>query len=160
MSPTKTSKFRELWSPAFLTLKSNCLGCNHNGLVPIIVLSVKCFFFSIATFQICRSNVTVKVTLIKNFGMNGNASPQGMYMLNTKALPLTLSNDSKVTTNVKVFRHLGKRSWSRSQGENFWYEQKGLITRNVHVKYESPTTNGSKVIANVKVFRYVGQRSR
>ena len=27
--------------------------------------------------------------------------------------------------------------------------QKGLITRNVHVKYESPTTNGAKVMAYV-----------
>ena len=30
----------------------------------------------------------VKVTQVKNFGMNVNASSQGMYMLNMKALPL------------------------------------------------------------------------
>ena len=29
---------------------------------------------------------------------------------------------------------------------------KGLITRNLHVKYESPTTYGSRDIAKVKVF--------
>ena len=29
---------------------------------------------------------------------------------------------------------------------------KGLITRNLHVKYESPTTYGSRDIGNVKVF--------
>ena len=34
----------------------------------------------------------------------------------------------------------------------FWYEQKGHITRNVHVKYESPTSNGSKDKDKVKVF--------
>ena len=42
----------------------------------------------------------------------------------------------------------------------FWYERKCLITRNVHVEYESSTSNGSKVKANVKVFRHVSQRSR
>ena len=36
---------------------------------------------------------------------------------------------------------------------------KGL-TRNVHVKYESPTSNGSNVMVKIKVFKYVGQRSR
>ena len=29
---------------------------------------------------------------------------------------------------------------------------KGLITRNLHVKYESPTTYGSREIAKAKVF--------
>ena len=42
-----------------------------------------------------------------------------------------------------------------SQGQNLWYERKDLITRNIHVKYESPTYNGSKVKANVRIFRYV-----
>ena len=30
----------------------------------------------------------IKVTKVKIFGMNGNASSQGMYILNMKALPL------------------------------------------------------------------------
>ena len=34
-----------------------------------------------------------------------------------------------------------------------------LITRNVHVKYESYISNGVKVICNVKVLKYVGQKS-
>ena len=29
---------------------------------------------------------------------------------------------------------------------------KGLVTRNTHVQYESPTTSGKKVMAKVKVF--------
>ena len=37
---------------------------------------------------------------------------------------------------------------------------KDRITRNVHEKYESPTSNGSKAMTNIKGFRYVGQRSR
>ena len=44
--------------------------------------------------------------------------------------------------------------------KNYLELWKGLITRNVHEKYESPTLNGSKVMTKVKVFRYVGQRSR
>ena len=35
----------------------------------------------------------------------------------------------------------------------------GLITGNVHMKYESSTSNGSKAMTKVKVFRNVGQRS-
>ena len=41
---------------------------------------------------------------------------------------------------------------------------KGPITRNLHVKYESPTTYGSRDIAKVKVFektsRSQGQKSK
>ena len=43
---------------------------------------------------------------------------------------------------------------------NISYEQKSLITRNAHVKYESPTSNGLKVMGQVKLFNNVGQRSR
>ena len=72
------------------------------------------------------------------------------------------SNGSKVIANVKVFRYVSQRSGSRSQSQNIWYEQKGHITRNVHVKYKSPTSNGSKVMANFDIFRfmYVVQRTR
>ena len=66
-----------------------------------------------------------------------------------KSLPLT----------VKVFRDVGQRSLSRSLGQNCWYDQKGLITRKVHVKYESFISNASKGMAKVKVFRNVGRRS-
>ena len=30
---------------------------------------------------------------------------------------------------------------------------KGLVTRNTHVQYESPTSSGKKVMAKVKVFQ-------
>ena len=30
---------------------------------------------------------------------------------------------------------------------------KGLVTRNAHVKYESPITSGKKVMAKIKVFQ-------
>ena len=39
------------------------------------------------------------------------------------------------------FKNEGQRSQSRSQGQNFWYCQKGLVARNTvtdHVKYKSP----------------------
>ena len=51
---------------------------------------------------------------------------------------------------LKVFRYVGQRSRSRSQGQRFWYQQKGFITGNVHVKYKSPASNGSKIMAHVK----------
>ena len=44
-------------------------------------------------------------------------------------------------------------SRSRSQGQKFWYQWKGLVTRNVHMKYESPTSSGFEAMAKVKVFK-------
>ena len=37
-------------------------------------------------------------------------------------------------------------------GQKFWYPWKGLVTRNVHIKYESPTSSGKEAMAKVKVF--------
>ena len=56
-------------------------------------------------------------------------------------------------------RYVDQRSRSRSLGQKFWHDWKGLIIRNVHMKYESSTSHGSKVMAKVKIFRNVGQRS-
>jgi hypothetical protein len=41
---------------------------------------------------------------------------------------------------------------SRSRGQNVWYQQKGLVIRNTHMKYESPITYHSKDMANVESF--------
>ena len=41
---------------------------------------------------------------------------------------------------------------TRCAGIKIWYQVKGLIIRNTHVKYESPNSCGSWVMANVKVF--------
>ena len=48
----------------------------------------------------------------------------------------------------------------RSGGhKNFWYDRKSIMTRNVHVKYESPPSNVSEVKVKVKVLKIIGQRS-
>ena len=44
----------------------------------------------------------------------------------------------KVMANVKSFEKVGQTSRSRSLGQKFWYDVKGLVSRNTHVKYESP----------------------
>ena len=48
------------------------------------------------------------------------------------------------------------------QCQNFRYEWKGIITRNVHVyvKYESHISNDAQVTSNVKLLRYVCQKPR
>ena len=48
------------------------------------------------------------------------------------------------------------------QCQNFWYEWKGIITRNVHVhvKYESHISDGGQVTSIVKVLEYVCQNAR
>ena len=60
---------------------------------------------------------------------------------------------------VKFFFKVGQKSRSRSRGKKFWFQQKGLATRNTHVKYESPTSFGSKVMPKVEFFSKVGQKS-
>ena len=44
-------------------------------------------------------------------------------------------------TKVKVILKVGQTSRSRSLGQNFWYAWKDLVTRNVHMKYGSPTSS-------------------
>ena len=46
---------------------------------------------------------------------------------------------------------MGQTPRSRSQGKKQWYPQKGFITRNTHVKYQSSSSHCSKVISKVKV---------
>ena len=41
----------------------------------------------------------------------------------------------------------------KCQGQKVKYQQKDLITRDIHVKYQSSITDSSKVISNVKVFK-------
>ena len=40
----------------------------------------------------------------------------------------------------------------QGQGQRSRSQMKGLVRRNLHVKYQSPTTNGSGDIAKVIVF--------
>ena len=64
----------------------------------------------------------------------------------------SISYDSKVMAKEKVFRYVGQMSLSRPLGQNFWHDQKNLITRNVHEKYESSTSNDLKVMTKVIFF--------
>ena len=41
----------------------------------------------------------------------------------------------------------------KCQGQKIKYLQKDLIKRDIHVKYQSPSTHYSKVIRKVKVFK-------
>ena len=50
------------------------------------------------------------------------------------------------------FSKVGQTLRSRSQGKKFWYQVKGLVTRNTNVQYESPTSSSLKVMDKVKVF--------
>ena len=54
--------------------------------------------------------------------------------------------------NAKFFRYVCIWSRSRSEGQKFWYERKGLVTRNIHVEYENPSFHDSIVMVKVKAF--------
>ena len=54
--------------------------------------------------------------------------------------------------NVKVFEKWVKLQGQGHKVKNLWYQWKGLVIRNKHVKYESLITCHSKDMANVKVF--------
>ena len=65
-----------------------------------------------------------------------------------KALPFLVR---KRRPRLKIFKSRSnfKVNVNRSK---FWYPCKGLVTRNVHMKYESPTSSGKEAMAKVKVF--------
>ena len=65
-------------------------------------------------------------------------------MCNIEAL---VSYFSEVMTNVFFFKLI------KSQDQKNKYLQKDLITRDIHVKYQSSSTHCSKVIRKVKVFK-------
>ena len=46
----------------------------------------------------------------------------------------------------KSFQRVGQTPRSRLKGQKRWYPQKGLVTRNTHVKYQSSRTYGLKLI--------------
>ena len=73
--------------------------------------------------------------------------PQEIHTCYMKAPSLL---DKKVMSKVKFFSKVGQKSRSRSRGKIFWYGEKGLVTRNTHVLYESLISFSSKVIAKVK----------
>jgi hypothetical protein len=48
-----------------------------------------------------------------------------------------------------------------SGGQTFWYQWKGSIIKNTHIKYESPTNYHSRDMVNFKVFKkYVKLQSQ
>ena len=106
-------------------------------------------------FQVVVRAGTVHVT------SGGEVSPD-IQLLQVRAARL-----NKQIQRIVVPRFRGLIVWGAIikvfyQCQNFWYEWKGIITRNVHVhvKYESHISNGAQVTSNVKVLKYVCQKSR
>ena len=58
------------------------------------------------------------------------------------------------------FWKVGQKSRSRPRGQKLLYEWKGLVTRNTHMKFESPIWHCSQVMSKVKVFVYGRRRQR
>ena len=67
---------------------------------------------------------------VKLFGVDRKVLPQGIHTCNMKALsPLV----QKLLPRLSFFSKVGQKSRSRSQGQTFWYGQKGLATRNTYL---------------------------
>ena len=79
----------------------------------------------------------------KYFDTSRKILSQEMTMCNIEAL---VSYSNEVMTNVNFILKLVK-----CQGQK--YLQKDLITRDIHVKYQSSNTHYSKVFNNIKVFK-------
>jgi hypothetical protein len=58
---------------------------------------------------------------------------------------------SKVKAKVESLEYVGQTS--KLQGQICWYPWEGLVSRNTHVKYQSPNTYHSKDTAKLKIFR-------
>ena len=80
----------------------------------------------------------------KYFDTSRKILSQEMTMCNMEALASYLS---EVMTNVIFFLLV------KSQDQKIKYLQKVLITRDIHVKFQSCSTHYSKVISKVKVFK-------
>jgi hypothetical protein len=65
-----------------------------------------------------------------------------------KALSLTIQN---IWPMLKFFKS-GSNFRVKVTRSKIWYQEKGLVTRNTHMKYESPITCHSEDMANVNVF--------
>ena len=69
---------------------------------------------------------------VKKYGMVQKGLSQAIYRWNMKVISLTIL---KIWPSLKFLKN-GSRS--KSLGQTFLYEIKGLVTRNKHVKRESP----------------------
>ena len=73
------------------------------------------------------------------------------YLIKIFQYELAENNEARrMAAKVTVFFSKVGQS-SRSQGQQLSYHVKGLVTRNDHLKYESPVSFGLKVMTKVKV---------
>ena len=80
-----------------------------------------------------QQQTTIKTTNSKSFTLV--TFERVVYLLNMhpKYEVSIISKGLKDMAEVKVFRHVGQRPFSRLLGQIFLYQWKGLITRNVHM---------------------------
>ena len=87
------------------------------------------------------------IVKVKRFSTNKKILSQGIFMWNMKTLALTVQ---KLLARLK-FSKSKSNSKVKLTGSKMLIYTVGLITRNTHVKYQSPSTHGWKVISKVKV---------
>ena len=79
---------------------------------------------------------------------------QGVFVKHYSMPPAAIKSKQELSEDNEVRREATKyelqhlvyviqSSRSRSLGQKLWYDMKGLVTRNTHVKYESPVSHGS-----------------
>ena len=81
----------------------------------------------------------------KYFDTSKKILSQEMTMCNIKTI---ISYFSEIITSVNFLKKNVK-----CEDQKFKYQQKDLITSNIHVKYQSSSTHFSNVINSVKVFK-------
>ena len=69
---------------------------------------------------------------VKNVGTHCKILPLEILMWKITS---TSTYSSKVISKTRISQKIGKTSRSRSQGQNCWYHQKNLFTRNTRMKY-------------------------
>ena len=97
------------------------------------------FYMNYGCFFLDMSNV-----MVKRFSSNKMILSQGIFIWNMITLVHTVQ---KLLASLKFSK---SRSRSRSQGQRCQYPQKGLVTKNSHIKYQSSSTHCSKVISKIK----------
>ena len=135
------------------------------GIIYLTILSIL-FDTSLKTSQLLKTTKKIlilgKIWIITSKFRELGSPVSESYWLGYKKGLVTMNTNVKCKSSTFVLfkcYHEGLFSSKyrstitvRVTRSKVWYQLKGLIIRNTHVKYKGPTSNSSKVMTKVKVF--------
>jgi hypothetical protein len=140
--------------------RSQCQTCWY-PLKGLVITNIHVKYQTLSTYHNCHSKDICMVKVfsqqvkykgqghkVKSVGTHGKLLSQETLMWNIKVLVPTIQK-TKPRLKYSISRSITRDRVTKSM---FSYPWKGLLTRNTHVKCQSPSTYHSKDIAKVKFF--------